>query len=165
MANRVLAGNRSSGGYGLYVSKSGDNVLDTTNPLQFDPRSGASIIVQSYGQGTILSAATVTITHNLGYKPCYAVRWSDSSDISSGLATAVYTPGEYDEVDESFDGEDYSERQVGIRSTISTSTLVLRGNWAAAGDARISGSGNNNRTIYYAFVIFHEADFTNGRSL
>ena len=30
MANRILMGNRSTGGYGLYVSKTGDNVLDTT---------------------------------------------------------------------------------------------------------------------------------------
>ena len=27
MANRVLIGNRSSGGYGIYVSKSGSDVL------------------------------------------------------------------------------------------------------------------------------------------
>ena len=27
MANRVLAGNRSTGGYGLYVSKANSNVL------------------------------------------------------------------------------------------------------------------------------------------
>ena len=27
MANRVLAGNRSDGGYGLYVSKANSNVL------------------------------------------------------------------------------------------------------------------------------------------
>lgn len=31
MANRVLLGNRATGGYGLYVSKSGSNVLDATN--------------------------------------------------------------------------------------------------------------------------------------
>ena len=31
MANRVLLGNRSAGGYGLYVSKSGNNVIDTDN--------------------------------------------------------------------------------------------------------------------------------------
>ena len=31
MANRVLLGDRSTGGYGLYVSKSGSNVLDATS--------------------------------------------------------------------------------------------------------------------------------------
>ena len=92
MANRVLIGNRSTGGYGLYVSKSGDNVLDTTNSLQFDSRMGASAIVQSYGQGSIAGNSTVTITHNLGYKPLFSVRWSDSGDISSGVATKTYSP-------------------------------------------------------------------------
>ena len=44
MANRVLAGNRSTGGYGLYVSRPGNNnVLDCANDkLMFNTNSGES---------------------------------------------------------------------------------------------------------------------------
>lgn len=42
MANRVLAGNRASGGYGLYVSRPGNNnVLNCANDkLMFNTKSG-----------------------------------------------------------------------------------------------------------------------------
>ena len=39
MANRVLLGNRATGGQGLYVSRAGDDVATTGNPLAFDSRS------------------------------------------------------------------------------------------------------------------------------
>ena len=43
MANRVLAGNRASGGYGLYVSRPGNNVLNCANDkLMFNTNSGES---------------------------------------------------------------------------------------------------------------------------
>jgi hypothetical protein len=43
MANRVLAGNRATGGYGLYVSRPGNNVLDCANDkLMFNTNSGES---------------------------------------------------------------------------------------------------------------------------
>ena len=43
MANRVLAGNRASGGYGLYVSRPGNNVLNYANDkLMFNTNSGES---------------------------------------------------------------------------------------------------------------------------
>ena len=41
MANRVLLGNRSTGGYGMYVSRPGNNVLDCANDkLMFNTNSG-----------------------------------------------------------------------------------------------------------------------------
>jgi len=41
MGNRVLLGNRSSGGYGLYVSRPGNNVLDcASDKLMFNTNSG-----------------------------------------------------------------------------------------------------------------------------
>ena len=162
MANRVLIGNRSTGGYGLYVSKSGENVLSTTNSLQFDSRMGASLIVHSYGQGSIAGNSVVTITHNLGYKPVFSVRWSDSGDISSGLATKTYSPNTATSTFITYEGEEVDEegevnwgceiQSVGVNSFV------------------ISNQSNNdmgltNRTIYYAYVIFHEADYTGGQGL
>ena len=65
MANRILIGNRATGGHGIYVSQSGENVLTTSNALQFDSRMGASLIVHSFAQGTITAAQTDTnITHS-----------------------------------------------------------------------------------------------------
>ena len=43
MANRVLMGNRATGGYGLYVSRLTSNVLDCANDkLMFNTNSGES---------------------------------------------------------------------------------------------------------------------------
>ena len=88
MANRVLMGNRATGGYGLYVSKTGDDVLTTTNPMAFDSRTGTGWAVKDYGQFIISAGgADVTKTHNLGYNPLVAIRWSTS--ITSGVSTLV----------------------------------------------------------------------------
>ena len=91
MANRILVGNRATGGYGLYVSQSGDDVLTTTEPLLFDSRAGNSWTVKKIQQGTIAAnGAMHTINHALGYRPMVALRWSPS--ITSGYATEVYNP-------------------------------------------------------------------------
>ena len=164
MANRVLVGNRSTGGYGLYVSKNGENVLDTTNALAFDSRMGASTVLHSYGQGSIAGGgANHTLTHNLGYNPLFAVRWSES--ITSGLATATYNVAEQDMSYIEYDGEEESddgEATWGC-SVAHTSTSVIT--ITNSSDAQGDNSGNTLRTLYYAYVIFHEADYTGGRGL
>ena len=162
MANRVLVGNRSTGGYGLYVSKHGDNVLTTTNSLAFDSRMGASAIVHSYGQGSISGNSNATITHNLGYTPTYAVRWSDSGDISSGVATKTYSPNT-----SSSTFVTYEEEEVDEEGEVNWGCEVSHIN---TNSIRITNESNNdmgltNRTIYYAIVIFHEADLTGGQGL
>ena len=108
MANRVLVGKRGSE-FGLFVSRSGVDVTDTslTTPLSFDSRAATSLNVHSFGQGILTAfndgngaqqqsitfggvtytSSTVTITHNLGFVPAFAVRWNRYSDLSSGLAT------------------------------------------------------------------------------
>ena len=164
MANRVLLGNRATGGYGLYVSKNGENVLDTTNALAFDSRMGASMVLHSYGQGSIAGGgANHTITHNLGYNPLFAFRWSEA--LTSGLATATYTPAEQDmsytemeEEEESASGE--ATWGMGV-SHANTNSITVINKSNAQGD----NSGNTLRTLYYAFVIFHQADFTGGIGL
>jgi hypothetical protein len=164
MANRVLLGNRATGGYGLYVSQSGENVLDTTNALQFDSRMGASVIIHSYGQGSIAGGASAhTITHSLGYNPLFAVRWSES--ITSGLATKTYTVAyqnmtyiEYEEEEESASGEGVWGCSV---AHASTNAITITND----SDAQGASQNATLRTLYYAYVIFHEADFTGGKGL
>ena len=107
--------------------------------------------------------AAQTITHNLGYYPLFAVRWSES--LTSGLATATYTPAEqdmsyteYEEEEESASGEATWGMAV---SHANTNSITVQNKSNAQGD----NSGNTLRTLYYAFVIFHQADFTGGKGL
>jgi hypothetical protein len=168
MANRILIGSRATGGYGLYVGKSGQNVLTTTEPMQFDSRMGASAIVQSFGQNSISGGGTSDFTHNLGYNPLFAVRWNLPSDLSSGVAQRVYTPAFADsDVEERDDDRDETifEAEVGfgIRvSHLNTNTIRLE-NYFSVDDGDLSGE--TPPTLYYAIVVFHEADYTGGTGL
>ncbi|QDP49525.1 MAG: hypothetical protein GOVbin3695_54 [Prokaryotic dsDNA virus sp.] len=110
MGNRVLIGQRSSN-YGVFISKSGDNVLTTTNPLSFDSRAAESLQVHSYGQGILVPDVTnssgtaltftyegttysnheVDITHNLGYIPAFAVRWCTKEEMAIHVPQAFPT--------------------------------------------------------------------------
>ena len=76
MANRVLAGNRSSGGYGLYVSKANSNVLTCDDKdLLFTSNGKATLghLVYAGGSQSSLSSSLNFLTtgnkDNLGYIP------------------------------------------------------------------------------------------------
>ena len=76
MANRVLAGNRASGGYGLYVSKANSNVLTCDDKdLLFSTKEKVSGAAQVYAGGTLSSLSssqnflTTGSKDNLGYIP------------------------------------------------------------------------------------------------
>jgi hypothetical protein len=171
MANRILIGNRATGGHGIYVSQSGENVLNTTNALQFDSRMGASVIVQSFGQGTVAANTSGTayadFTHNLGYNPLFAVRWNLSTHLSSGVATKVYTPAtasaEYQEQEEEEEGNDGSA-EFGV-SVVHASTSAIRIFNRYDVDGTFQLGLPSRPTIYYAIVVFHQADFTGGKGL
>jgi len=166
MANRILIGNRTTGGYGLYVGKSGQNVLNTTDSMQFDSRMGASAIVQSFGQNSIAAGQTSDFTHNLGYNPLFAVRWNLPNDLSGGVAQRVYTPAFADsDVEEVEDDETTFEAEVGFGikvSHLNTNTIRLE-NYFSVDDGDLSGE--TPPTLYYAIVVFHEADYTGGTGL
>ena len=78
MANRVLIGNRSSGGYGLYVSRLTSNVLTCANDkLLFNTNSGETgsnffsaghfqVVPQSGGVGSTAPVASQTTTISSG---------------------------------------------------------------------------------------------------
>jgi hypothetical protein len=163
MANRVLIGNRATGGFGLYVSQSGDDVLTTTSAMQFDSRMGSGLIVHSYGQGSG-GVGDHTITHSLGYAPLFAVRWSDEDDIVSGVAVRAYTPAKYLEETEDYYGDNYYTFESGITVAVTTTTLTIR-NEQRYGGEHANSLSSYRRDIYYAYVIFHQADYTGGRGL
>ena len=74
MANRVLIGNRSTGGYGLYVSKANSNVLDCDRKeLLFDSSQKRAGDVYAGGNQSTTSGqnylSTGTTKDSLGYIP------------------------------------------------------------------------------------------------
>ncbi len=201
MANRVVIGKRSSE-FGLFISKNGEDVFTTTNPLGFDSRAAGALNVHSFGQGILVpdiqhrttgaqlaytysgtsyNQHTVTITHNLGYIPAFAVRWCTGNEISSGVATKVWNPFSYytgvdayveeDEDsgdEEQFDGADGSSGLVVVSS--STSTIVLKNvaERAYEEDNRVKGKATtilDSAAYFYSYLIFTEPNFTNGESL
>tara|TARA_B100001778_G_C18558923_1_gene616802 strand:- start:877 stop:1383 length:507 start_codon:yes stop_codon:yes gene_type:complete len=93
MANRVLLGNRSTGGYGLYVSKEGQNVLTCADKeLIFDSRANRTGLVYAGATGLNLGDSadnflTTGSKASLGYPPLVVVsekntgeRYSSSID-------------------------------------------------------------------------------------
>ena len=154
MANRVLLGNRSSGGYGLYVSKDGENVL-TADSLLFDSRTGTGWSIATYGEDSFdtWNEADHTITHNLGYKPLVAIRWSHT--ITSGKSTEVYSPCWSEHMVEQNFGPDRPYRG-GLRWYHSSTNAIVVQNMATTYAQGL---------IYYGYIIFNEPDFTGGRGL
>ena len=84
MANRVLAGNRATGGHGLYISRPGNNVLNCANDkLMFNTNSGET--------GTsFFSAGHFQVVPTAGGTGGTAPTVSSSTTISAG-ATATPT--------------------------------------------------------------------------
>tara|TARA_R110000744_G_scaffold16095_1_gene44534 strand:+ start:1084 stop:1644 length:561 start_codon:yes stop_codon:yes gene_type:complete len=182
--NRVLLGDRATGGQGLYVSRPGDNVLTTTNPLAFDSRSACTLVVHSYGQGIATSETQVNITHNMGYPPAYAVRWCSSNEIYMGFAQSVFTPNYWEGVDyetyncgdEGSEDEDDCEESSyflnqGLIASLGNESQGFRlqlepyiGGFDEGGE---SGSTvtHAGRDVYWSYVIFKEPNFTEGVSL
>ena len=123
MANRILIGNRATGGYGLYVSKAGSDVLTCApKDLLFDSRQGVgSGLVYAGGQlGSLTASAgknflTTGSKQGLGYIPLVITAeaiggvWAESGgggvsseawdqsrvDIFATTATHIY-PMQYD---------------------------------------------------------------------
>ena len=121
MANRVLLGKRGTSDFGLFVSRSGDDVTTTTNPLFFDSRSPTSLTVHSFGQGILVpsgitnsngsalsnnfdgqtytsavGSGDATITHNLGYVPAYAIRWNTAQEAGFRVSDALIPTSDND---------------------------------------------------------------------
>ncbi len=103
MANRVLLGNRATGGYGLYVSKANSNVLDCDKKeLLFDSSEyrGTGQVYAGGGSLNITSGSsqdflTTGSKDNLGYIPLvicnedYAGEWR-AAYTQSGTAHEIW---------------------------------------------------------------------------
>lgn len=203
MANRVLVGKRGTSDYGLFVSRSGQDVTTSTQPLGFDSRAAETLIVHSASQGILVpdvqstsgtqvsfvyngvtyNQHTATITHNLGYVPAFAVRWTTFNSISSGVATDVYPPfgyfldiGEFVEEEEGeeivFPGVNASSGL--IISSTTNNTIVLKNNVSRHHDDDSTETSNGYMTAnstqtwsryFWSCVIFTAENFLNGESL
>jgi hypothetical protein len=117
MANRVLVGKRGSD-FGLFVSKSGDDVVTTSNALAFDSRAAFDLKPIAYGQGSINAHQTVDgkvaslygqdaktyytnnntasqvgrVSHNQSFTPLVAVRWSYADDLDGSNRAQISFP-------------------------------------------------------------------------
>ena len=164
MANRILMGNRATGGYGLYVSKTGDDVLTTTNPMAFDSRTGSGWAVKDYGQFIISAGgADVTKTHNLGYNPLVAIRWSTS--ITGVVATTVFNPCEsfFERERESSGQATVTEKGSGLTwSHVNTNSIIIKNKSGTITNGVTTSTGDD---LYIAYIIFYQPDFTGGRGI
>ena len=145
MAKRILLGKAGSSDHGLFVSKTGvdvvngSNVLTGGNNLLFDSRVGiGSLPLKFHGQGTLSApgslggSTTTTITHGLNYKPFALVQWCFSTDVTNGVATKMYPAMrfELDEFDFSSDfgqNNEEFESQIygGVSYGVTTTTLSI----------------------------------------
>ena len=135
MANRVLLGNRSTGGYGLYVSKANSNVLNCDRKeLLFDSSQKRSGEVYAGGSQSSISLGgsqsflSTGNKSNLGYIPL--VIWTEDKR------------GERSVVDG--DDEIYRLRQDFIETTTSTIAPKSLGKQISASDNGGDGISNRN---------------------
>ena len=134
MANRVLIGNRSTGGYGLYVSKANSNVLTCDRKeLLFDSsQKRAGEVYAGGSQSSIAGNAWQSFLStgskdNLGYIPL--VVWTEDK---RGESSDV---GENEEI--------YRTRQDFLETTSSTISPKTLGE--QIGEGGDGGDGINNR--------------------
>jgi len=183
MARRLLLGKAGSD-YGLFVSKSGTDVINDSGTLAngddllFDSRVGiGSLPLKFHGEGTLGLPSTrshaltsdtfATITHNLGFKPFVIVQWCFSTDVSSGVATKMYPAMHFYWEEDDEDTEFGTNTQVferesvgGVWFEVSTTTLKIYNNFAGERSfATLDGvlqeeDDISPLEIKYAFLIF-----------
>lgn len=166
---------------GLFIAQAGDNVLDPSNNLAFDSRTAAGLFVAMSGttplkgEGSISAptgnasgnTTTATISHSLGYTPAYAVRWCYANDLSSGVATQMYTPTDWYGLKIQMYGFNVYvyKGYGGCTATMDDDELVITNH--ESGTDHPSGTSYEMpaRDVYYAYTIFAQKDFTGGKSL
>ena len=173
MANRVLVGKRGTD-FGAFVSRSGVDVTDTSSTTPID--------------GTTFTADTVNITHGLGYRPAFAVRWCTPRELTGSgtvsdpyLATKVWTPFAQTStvvVDIDEENEEEYSGHMGLTAFASGSgNFAIEISNQMGADETISSLATTNPTsqtsgndafgaiCLYSYVIFTEPNFLNGESL
>ena len=108
MANRVLIGNRATGGYGLYVSRLTSDVLTcASDKLLFSTNHGETgssffsaghfqLVPVSGGTGGTapVATSTTTVTANSTVTPSYA-NYAGTSVLMWGISASVATAGTF----------------------------------------------------------------------
>lgn len=170
MAKRLLVGKPNNEDYGLYVSKSGTDIVDGSNNLtsrdnlQFDSEVGiGSLNLKNYGQGLLgvpgndLSSGTsigasdtsAVITHNLGFVPFVIVQWCFQSDISGGVASKMYPANLYWEsetklqIGSNFENNRYTKG--GVTFAVTNSTVTITNNFIGQLKIGYDASGETSR--------------------
>ena len=194
MANRVILGKRGGANdFGLYVSRDGGNVADSTSttPLSFNADAANSLMVHSYGQGVLVpieptnasftfggityTAHDTEISHGLGFRPAFAVRWCTFPDISSGVATRVWSPSYHEVVNFENCEEEEDDNEVCDEFTSSGGVFAYAKSQSPYkieienayfdSDEVTPTSINSSSVVFYSYVIFNTEDFKNGESL
>ena len=173
MAKRIILGKPASEDHGLYVSKSGtdvvnnSNVLTSSTNLMFDSRVGVgSLDLKYHGQGLLgvpgnnLATASnlntsdtfATITHSLGFVPFVIVQWCLQSDLAGGVATKMYQASADFNSDStrfsSTGGQGTTQQRLaraGVSYTVNSSSLIIKNNMI--GELFISKSGTLGQTF------------------
>jgi hypothetical protein len=148
---------------------------------------GGGLSVFKFGQGQIATAGSEAVIHHQWASmviddsdstkiPLFAVRWNFASDLTNGKATQVYHPNYYtgeheeetDNCEDEEDGEENCETEtfyVDEGISIVTAGNVLRIKNECHGVNSDSLTNQNAKSIYYAYVIFYQEDFTNGKGI
>ena len=184
MAKRIILGNPANADYGLYVSKPGTHVVDSSNnlpqadQLQFDSRVGSgSLNLKNYGEGLLgipgttltsgtsigASDTTAVVTHGLGFVPYVIVQWCFQSDISGGFATKMYPANlEWSSVsslDISTSGH-IAHTKGGVTFSVTNQTLTITNNFIGQMKRFVISGNETSRAsqggvaIGYAYLIF-----------
>jgi len=148
---------------------------------------GGSLSVFKYGQGQITNAGSrAEIHHNWASmviddydsdkKPLFAVRWNFASDLTNGKATQVYHPNFYigeheeetDNCEEEEEGYENCETETfiieeGISVFTTGNKLTIVNECHGVNSDFIENQ--NEKSIYYAYVVFYQEDFTNGKGI
>lgn len=178
MAKRILVGNAANADYGLYVTKPGTHVVDSSNnlpqadQLQFDSRIGTgSLNLKNYGEGLLgipsiptsgdlgTSDTKAVITHGLGFVPYVIVQWCFQSDIAGGFATKMY-PANLEWSSETAitfgsAGSHVGYTKGGVTFAVTNQTLTITNNFIGQVKT-VSGSRvpSGGLPIGYAYLIF-----------
>ena len=132
--------------------------------MAFDSRTGSGWAVKDYGQFIISAGgADVTKTHNLGYNPLVAIRWSTS--ITGGVATTVFNPCEsfFERERESSGQATVTEKGSGLTwSHVNTNSIIIKNKSGTITNGVTTSTGDD---LYIAYIIFYQPDFTGGRGI
>jgi len=181
MAKRIVLGKVNSSDHGLFVSKPGIDIVDSSGNLTsagnqlFNSKFGdGNFTLKRKGQVAISSSSSYSrggtstyITHGLGYRPLTFIQFCYSNELdSNSVATKMRTPyfHKYDAAGPAVGsggfGGSFFVYDFGLSVTVGTSSITL------TNYGNNMGSHNNNSffrkyvdsnktgTIYVAYLIF-----------